>query len=61
MPISILRDERVVWNYRSIIRQLCPEDSEWTPVELNSLRSEDHVVVGRILMCLCKGLLKKKL
>ena len=59
--IHILRDERVVWIFRSIVRQVCPEDREWTPVELNSLWSVDHVDVDRKLMCLSKGLLKKKL
>ena len=53
MPIPIHRGERVVWNYVSIIRQVCPDAFEWTPVEWNSHKSEEHVVVGRILMCLC--------
>ena len=61
VPIPILRDERIVWNYKSTIRQVCPDAFEWTPVEWNSHYSEDHVVVGRKLMCLSKGLRKKKL
>ena len=59
--IHILRDERVVWIFRSIVRQVCPEDREWTPVELSSLRSVVHVDEGRILKCLCNGLLNDKL